>query len=70
MLRRLAHRPDRGRPALERLSVRGYLAWLLWGLVHVYFLIGFRNRLAAMMDWLWAYVTFQRGARLITAEDG
>ena len=44
----------------------GRLAWLLWGLVHVYFLIGFRNRIAVLLDWLWAYVTFQRGSRLIT----
>ncbi|HVM77989.1 MAG TPA: NAD(P)/FAD-dependent oxidoreductase [Stellaceae bacterium] len=47
----------------------GRLAWLLWGLVHVYFLIGFRNRAAVMLDWLWAYVTYQRGARLITGGD-
>jgi NADH dehydrogenase FAD-containing subunit len=46
--------------------LHGRIAWLLWGLVHVYFLIGFRNRLAVLLDWLWAYVTFQRGSRLIT----
>ena len=46
--------------------LHGRLAWLLWGLVHVYFLIGFRNRAAVLLDWLWAYVTFQRGSRLIT----
>jgi NADH dehydrogenase len=44
----------------------GTLAWLLWGLVHVSFLIGFRNRTVVMLDWLWSYVTFQSGARLIT----
>jgi NADH dehydrogenase len=48
------------------LRVSGRLAWFLWGLVHIYFLIGFRNRLAVLLDWFWAYVTFQRGARLIT----
>jgi NADH dehydrogenase len=42
------------------------VAWLLWGLVHIYFLIGLRNRLVVALDWLWAYLTFQRGARLIT----
>jgi NADH dehydrogenase FAD-containing subunit len=49
-------------------SVRlsGRFAWLLWGVVHIYFLVGFRNRAAVVLDWLWAYVTFQRGARLIT----
>ena len=44
----------------------GTIAWLLWGLVHVSFLIGFRNRLVVMLDWMWSYVTFQSGARLIT----
>jgi NADH dehydrogenase len=49
-----------------RITMSGRLAWLLWGIVHVCFLIGFRNRIAVLLDWLWAYVTFQRGSRLIT----
>jgi NADH dehydrogenase FAD-containing subunit len=49
-----------------RLRLSGYPAWLLWGAAHVYFLIGFRNRIAVMLDWLWAYLTDQRGVRLIT----
>ena len=49
-----------------RVRLRGRLAWLLWGIVHIFFLIGFRNRVAVLIDWLWAYVTFQRGSRLIT----
>jgi NADH dehydrogenase len=48
------------------LKLEGTLAWLLWGLVHISFLIGFRNRLIVMLDWMWSYVTFQSGARLIT----
>jgi NADH dehydrogenase FAD-containing subunit len=48
------------------IKLDGTLAWLLWGLVHISFLIGFRNRLVVMLDWLWSYVTFQSGARLIT----
>jgi NADH dehydrogenase len=48
------------------LRLDGTLAWLLWGLIHVSFLIGFRNRLVVILDWLWSYVTFQSGARLIT----
>ena len=48
------------------LKLDGTLAWLLWGAVHVSFLIGFRNRLVVMLDWLWSYFTFQSGARLIT----
>lgn len=48
------------------LKLDGTLAWLLWSAVHVSFLIGFRNRLVVMLDWLWSYFTFQSGARLIT----
>ena len=48
------------------LRLSGGLAWLLWGGVHIFFLIGFRNRLAVLLDWFWAYLTFHRGARLIT----
>jgi NADH dehydrogenase FAD-containing subunit len=51
------------------IKLDGTLAWLLWGLVHISFLIGFRNRLVVMLDWLWSYVTFQSGARLITGSD-
>jgi NADH dehydrogenase FAD-containing subunit len=50
------------------LRVRGALAWWLWGVVHVLFLIGFRNRIAVSIDWLWSYLTFERGARLITGD--
>jgi NADH dehydrogenase len=48
----------------------GLAAWLLWSLAHIYFLIGFRNRLAVAMNWCWNYVTFQRGTRLITGISG
>ena len=44
----------------------GFFAWLFWALLHVYYLIGFRNRLLTMLEWAWAYITFNRGARLIT----
>jgi NADH dehydrogenase FAD-containing subunit/uncharacterized membrane protein YphA (DoxX/SURF4 family) len=49
---------------LMRLS--GALAWWLWGLVHVYFLAGMRNRISVMLDWAWAYFTFRSSTRLIT----
>ncbi|MCC7276642.1 MAG: NAD(P)/FAD-dependent oxidoreductase [Alphaproteobacteria bacterium] len=49
-----------------RIRLSGLPAWLLWGAAHVYFLIGFRNRLAVVLNWLWAYATFQNGSRLIT----
>jgi NADH dehydrogenase len=52
--------------AIGRLRLTGALAWLIWSVAHVYFLIGFRNRIAVTLDWAWAYVTFDRGARLIT----
>ena len=51
-------------------KVSGPPAWLLWSLAHIYFLIGFRNRLAVTMNWCWNYVTFQRGTRLITGISG
>ncbi len=51
-----------------RIQFSGRLAWLLWGAIHVLLLLGFRNRVAVMLDWLWAYITFERGARLITSE--
>ncbi len=50
--------------------VSGFAAWLLWCFVHIFYLIGFRNRLIVMMEWAWAYVTYQRGARLITGDLG
>jgi NADH dehydrogenase len=48
------------------IKASGYFAWLLWLFVHILFLIGFRNRLLVMFQWAWSYVTFDRGARLIT----
>jgi NADH dehydrogenase FAD-containing subunit len=51
------------------LRLTGRLAWLVWGVAHIFFLIGFRNRMAVAVDWLWSYLTYQRGARLITGED-
>ena len=47
----------------------GFAAWMLWVLVHIFFLIGFRNRLFVMIEWAYAYLTFRRGARLITGVD-
>jgi NADH dehydrogenase len=44
----------------------GFLAWMAWLFIHILFLIGFRNRFIVLFEWAWAYVTFQRGARLIT----
>ena len=49
-----------------RFRLSGLLAWLAWLLVHIMFLIGFRNRLLVLFEWAWAYITWHRGARLIT----
>ncbi len=46
--------------------VHGFVAWFLWAFVHLFFLIGFRNRIIVMIEWMWNYVTYARGARLIT----
>ncbi len=49
-----------------RVMLRGWLAWVVWSLAHIYLLISFRNRLLVFVQWVWAYLTFGRGARLIT----
>jgi NADH dehydrogenase len=49
-----------------RVKLRGALAWWVWGVAHIYFLIGLRNRLSVAISWLWIYTRQQRGARLIT----
>jgi NADH:ubiquinone reductase (H+-translocating) len=51
--------------SMKHLHLRGMLAWVFWSVVHIYFLIGLRNRLAVALSWIWEYVTLQRGARLI-----
>jgi NADH:ubiquinone reductase (H+-translocating) len=51
------------------IKLKGYLAWWLWGLAHIYFLIGVRNRLAVALSWLWISVSGVRSARLITQRD-
>jgi NADH:ubiquinone reductase (H+-translocating) len=51
-----------------RVTVSGYLGWLLWLFVHIMFLIGFRNRLSVMMQWAASYLTYQRSVRLITRD--
>lgn len=55
---------------LGRMRLSGFPAWLLWSLAHIYFLIGFRNRLIVALNWGWNYLTLQRGSRLITGMPG
>jgi len=48
--------------------MKGFPAWFTWLTVHIFFLIGFRNRLSVLASWVWTYFTFTRGARLITGD--
>ncbi len=54
---------------LGRLRLTGLPGWLLWSLAHVWFLVGFRNRVSVATSWLWSYLTWDRGARLITGQE-
>jgi NADH dehydrogenase len=54
---------------IGKIRLTGFIAWLMWLVVHIYFLVGFRNRLVAIFQWAWTYFTYARGARLITSEN-
>jgi NADH:ubiquinone reductase (H+-translocating) len=54
---------------LNRFKLSGFIAWFGWLFIHLYFLIGYRNRLLVLIDWAYSYLFFRRGARLITGED-
>ena len=51
-----------------RLRLSGFLAWALWCVAHIWFLVGFRSRIVVGLSWVWNYLTFQRSARLITGD--
>lgn len=55
---------------IGKIKLSGISAWLFWLFLHIFFLIGFRNRLVVLIDWAWAYVTFQRYARIMTGTSG
>lgn len=55
--------------SIGKTEFSGLLAWLLWSLIHIALLIGFRNKLLVMIEWAWAYITYQKTARLITDRD-
>ena len=55
---------------LGRIHLTGFVGWLFWSIAHIYFLIGLRSRFVVAFDWAWQYLTFQRGARLITRSEG
>jgi NADH dehydrogenase len=52
----------------KKVHVSGYFAWLAWLFIHIFFLIGFRNRVIVLIQWAWSYFTYERGARLITGD--
>jgi NADH dehydrogenase len=54
---------------IGRFELSGYFAWLAWLFIHIFFLIGFRNRIMVLIQWAWSYMTYERGARLITGSD-
>jgi NADH:ubiquinone reductase (H+-translocating) len=58
-----------GVPLFGQLRFTGFPAWLFWLFIHVFFLIGFRNRLVVMIDWAWSYWTFERHARIVVTRD-
>ena len=51
-----------------KVHISGFIAWLSWLFVHIFFLIGFRNRILVFVQWAWSYFTYERGARLITGD--
>jgi NADH dehydrogenase len=56
--------------ATKHFAKHGLLAWMLWWVVHIFFLVGFRNRVFMMFHWAWSWLTYRRGSRLITGDVG
>lgn len=54
---------------IGKIRLSGFIAWLTWLLVHIYYLVDFRNRTFVIIQWAWSYLTYRRGARLITGRD-
>jgi NADH dehydrogenase len=55
--------------ALKNIELKGFFGWLFWSVAHIYFLLGVRNRAVVAINWIWEYLTFQRGARLISRSE-
>ena len=51
---------------VRRLRLSGLVAWFAWLFIHIWYLVGFKNRVFVLMQWIWSYVMYRRGARLIT----
>ncbi len=56
--------------ATKRVAISGLFAWLMWWAVHIFYLVGYRNRFLVLGHWIWSWITFRRGARLITGDTG
>lgn len=54
---------------IKGLKFTGFFAWIIWGVIHIFFLIGFRNRFRVFAEWIWHYITFKRGVRLIAHKE-
>jgi NADH dehydrogenase len=54
---------------IGKIKLSGFIAWCAWLFVHIFYLIGFKNRFFVFMQWVWSYITFSRGARLITGKN-
>ncbi|MGZ3694844.1 MAG: NAD(P)/FAD-dependent oxidoreductase, partial [Bdellovibrionota bacterium] len=54
---------------IGKLRFYGFFAWMTWIVVHIYYLIGFKNRLFVIVSWIWAYISYGRGARLIVQKE-
>ena len=54
---------------MGRFRASGYVAWLLWSTAHIYFLIGFRNRVSVVLNWGWSYLTFQRVTPILSRRE-
>jgi NADH dehydrogenase len=54
---------------LDSIRLTGLVGWWFWGVAHIWYLVGFRSRVVVSFEWLWSYLTFQRGARLITGRE-
>ena len=52
-----------------RIQISGFIAWMMWLVIHIYYLTGFKNRILVVISWAWSYLTFNRGARLIVRRD-
>ena len=54
---------------IGRVKLTGFIAWLFWSIVHIFFLVTLRDRIVVSLNWLWSYLTFQRSARVVTRAD-